>query len=207
MSYADEPIVLWLDFTKKLWYTSFQISTALKSRFSIDNWWDRVNSHENWRIHAWHPNLNVLKAYFGSILYMPKWGFGGCWNNCCCICSSWASRRITSFQSVLACRFMKESLARLIPFMYTQGTRMAGRQTTNSSVQLDVYLFNWSEDLPTKIGRPGFLTDFLSQLGGHGVIHLFSKLGSQNPPHYFIGCCSWKFWNHCHSTYLHNIEL
>jgi len=72
MSYADEPIVLWLDFTKKLWYASFQISTALESRFNIDNWWDRVNSQENWRIHAWHPNLNVLKAYFGSILYMPK---------------------------------------------------------------------------------------------------------------------------------------
>jgi hypothetical protein len=137
MSYADEPIVLWLDFTKKLWYASFQISTALKSRFSIDNWWDRVNSQENWRIHAWYPNLNVLKAYFGSILYMPKWGFGRCWNNFCCICSSQASRRITSFQSLSACSFLKQSLARLIPFMYTQGTRMAGRQTTNSSV------FNW----------------------------------------------------------------
>ncbi|CAM6029666.1 unnamed protein product [Sphagnum balticum] len=34
---GDEPIVLWLDFTKKLWYASFQISTALKSRFSIDS--------------------------------------------------------------------------------------------------------------------------------------------------------------------------
>ncbi len=94
MSYADEPIVLWLDFTRKLWYASFQISTALKSRFSIDNWWDRVDSQENWRILAWHPNLNVLKAYFGSILYMPKWGFGWCWNNCSCIWSSWASRSL-----------------------------------------------------------------------------------------------------------------
>ncbi|CAK9863420.1 unnamed protein product [Sphagnum jensenii] len=37
MKLANEPIVLWLDFTKKLWYASFQISTALKSRFSIDN--------------------------------------------------------------------------------------------------------------------------------------------------------------------------
>jgi hypothetical protein len=37
----------------------------------------------------------------------------------------------------LACCFLKQSQARLIPFMYTQGTRMAGRQTTNSSV------FNW----------------------------------------------------------------
>ncbi|KAH8944233.1 hypothetical protein BDL97_13G098600 [Sphagnum fallax] len=37
MKAANEPIVLWLDFTKKLWYASFQISTALKSRFSIDN--------------------------------------------------------------------------------------------------------------------------------------------------------------------------
>ncbi|CAM6025427.1 unnamed protein product [Sphagnum balticum] len=37
MKVANEPIVLWLDFTKKLWYASFQISTALKSRFSIDN--------------------------------------------------------------------------------------------------------------------------------------------------------------------------
>ncbi len=102
MSYADEPIVLWLDFTKKLWYASFQISTALKSRFSIDNWWDRVNSQENWRIHAWHPNLNVLKAYFGSILYMPKWGFGWCWNNCSCICSSWASRSLVAELSSIA---------------------------------------------------------------------------------------------------------
>ncbi|CAK9261013.1 unnamed protein product [Sphagnum jensenii] len=34
---ANEPIVLWLDLTKKLWYASFQISTALKSRFSIDS--------------------------------------------------------------------------------------------------------------------------------------------------------------------------
>ncbi len=102
MSYADEPIVLWLDFTKKLWYPSFQISTALKSRFSIDNWWDRVNSQENWRIHAWHPNLNVLKAYFGSILYMPKWGFGWCWNNCSCICSSWASRSLVAELSSIA---------------------------------------------------------------------------------------------------------
>ncbi|KAH9558247.1 hypothetical protein CY35_07G128200 [Sphagnum magellanicum] len=35
--HEDEPIVLWLDFTKKLWYASFEISTALKSRFSVDN--------------------------------------------------------------------------------------------------------------------------------------------------------------------------
>ncbi len=61
-----------------------------------------VNSQENWRIHAWHPNLNVLKAYFGSILYMPKWGFGWCWNNCSCICSSRASRSLVAELSSIA---------------------------------------------------------------------------------------------------------